>query len=212
MNKSQALESQKQNEEIVQLNDKLAASLSNKETLKSNMLLKEEMIVHLNGRVSEKQKDSSQSEEMTDIVEALQTQLSALEQASHTEHELTDRCSKLEEDLSKVCKEKEQLKTEVTDLRDKLALPGIAASDDTLEARFKEQEKTIEDLRALLAAKESFPSVYKVPFDQEFLSNPLGATLTRARKTLVEKLQEKEAIEKELGLRRAELKCQMSDK
>ena len=35
--------------------------------------------------------------------------------------------------------------TEVTDLRDKLALPGIAASDDTLEARFKEQEKTIED-------------------------------------------------------------------
>ena len=197
MNKSQALESQKQNEEIVQLNDKLAASLSNKETLKSNMLLKEEMIVHLNGLVSEKQKDSSQSEEMTDIVEALQTQLSALEleiaekaptildlnhivddleaklflvnedmakleeeksqmqldlleyqsefQASHTEHELTDRCYKLEEDLFKVCKEKEQLMTEVTDLRDKLALPGIAASDDTLEARFKEQEKTIED-------------------------------------------------------------------
>ena len=70
MNKSQALESQKQNEEIVQLNDKLAASLSNKEILKSNMLLKEEMIVHLNWFVSEKQKDSSQSEEMTDIVEA----------------------------------------------------------------------------------------------------------------------------------------------
>ena len=123
MNKSQALEFQKQNEEIVQLNDKLA-SLSNKETLKSNMLLKEEMIVHLNGLVSEKQKDSSQSEEMTDIVEALQTQLFALEleiaekaptilDLNHTVDDLEAKLFLVNEDMAKLEEEKSQMQLDL---------------------------------------------------------------------------------------------------
>lgn len=260
--KSRAVEAEKKNEEIDQLNCKLAASLSNKETLQSDILMKEQVIMRLNGLVSEKQKDSSKVDEMNGIIEALQNQVSTLElelsenthtildlnhnvddlevklslanediakmdevkskmqldliryqsesQTSDANHEVAKRCSKLEEDLSKACEEKGQLMSELADLR--TAQPAIATPNDILEAKFNEQEKTIKDLQALLAAKESSPSIYRVPFDQEFLDDPLGATLTRARKTLVEKLQEKEVIEKELSLRRAKLERQMSEK
>lgn len=214
-----AYEKQKDSSDVDEMADTIEALQTQVSTLEQELSEKTHIILDLNRNMDDLEaKLSSISEDMTKLEEERsQMQLDLLEyqnesQASNAEQEWAERCSKLEEDLAFVCEEKESLMSQLADLRNTDAQPASSTSNNSLEAKVKEQEKTIKEMRALLAAKESSPSSYRVPFDQEFLVNPLGATLTRARKTLVEKLQEKDAIEKELSIRRAKLERQMSEK
>ena len=118
-----------------------------------------------------------------------------------------EKYSELERVVSSMGKDKESLEAQVADLQ------RYTSHMDDLEARIKDQDKTIKDLRATLAGSSTTSSPnYRAQLGQDLLNNPLGATLTRARKTLAERLQERDTIEKELRFRRAKLERQLAEK
>ena len=211
-------EKQKDSSEVDKMADTIEAMQTKISGMEMEVVEKADTILDLNLNISDLEaRLSLMGEDVMRLEEEksqMQLDLLGCQSVSHvsdTEHEWAEKCSKLEENLSKSCEEKMSLAAELNDLRNSVDQPTVSVSDDTFKDKCTEQEKIIQNLKVLLAAKES-PSTHNIPFDAEILANPLGATLTRARKTLMEKLEEKDAIEKELSLRRAKLERQMSEK
>ena len=130
--------------------------------------------------------------------------------------ELTQKYGNLQQAFEDVKREKAELLSEVNDLRVSSTTNSPSKSLEALEAKVREQEETIQDLNEKLARNSSNSNSFTTrPFQSDFsrfARSPLEATLTRARQTLIEKLQEKAAIEKELGMRRATLESQKAEK
>ncbi len=103
--------------------------------------------------------------------------------------------------MSNLDRDKERLEAQLAELQ------SHTTKMDALEAKLGDQERIIASLRA-----KSTPTVIPPQAGQDLLKNPLGATLTRARKTLAERLHEKDTIEKELRFRRAKLERQLAEK
>lgn len=128
--------------------------------------------------------------------------------SSNTDSEfqdLAERFDTLQQEYSALQEENKLL---VQDIR------SCSVSREALEIKVQEHEAMIEGLRDQLARcpQESTPPSRLLQSETDLSRSPLEATLSRARQSLTEKLQQKAAIEKELGLRRANLERQKAEK
>ena len=124
--------------------------------------------------------------------------------ASCVDNKWPEKCAELEMVITALEKEKEKMAMQISELQ------SSASLTNTLETKVKEQEKIISDLQAKPAA--GIGNVSSTDQPTQDLKPPLGASLTRARKTLAQRLQEKDTIERELRFRRAKLERQLAEK
>ena len=127
---------------------------------------------------------------------------------SDTDADLANRYDTLQREFETLREQNNTLIAEVKELRGN---PANSASLSVLEAKVREQEATIDELRKEIARSDP-SSLGSRSFQSEYSRSPLEATLSRVRQSLTEKLQQKAAIEKELGLRRANLERQKAEK
>ena len=126
--------------------------------------------------------------------------------------DLEERFGTLQQEYAALREENNNLIAELNDVR--ATLPAVSSiSAEKLEARVQEQEAIILELREKLSNRQQ-EGTPPASFQSEvgMSRSPLEATLSRARQSLTERLQQKSAIEKELGLRRANLERQKAEK
>lgn len=125
---------------------------------------------------------------------------------------LVERFHTLQQEYGALQEENNKLIGEVNDIRATLPAQS-SASVEALEIKIQEQEATIAELRDEIAHyHQAGTPPRSLQSDADLSRSPLEATLSRARQSLTEKLQQKTAIEKELGLRRANLERQKAEK
>lgn len=227
----------KSDREIQVLNSRLSATTTAKESGTSEMEKMNRIITDLRTRMATVDDELAQKsqfvQDQNQTIEDLEAKLSLADadmtelQAERSRLELDLLQSQADPDSSNPDSEMQDLAQKYTDLQNvfdtvkreraellaevnELRITSTTPSSKALEVRVKEQEKTIAELRNRLS--QSNLSSRPFQSDLSFPRSPLEATLTRARQTLIEKLQEKAAIEKELGTRRATLECQKAEK
>jgi len=116
-----------------------------------------------------------------------------------------EKCAEQEMVIAALEMDKEKMAQQISDLQ-----TGLSHTN-SLETKVRDQEKVISDLRTKLTTGGTNIHCLEHQSGQD-LKSPLGASLTRARKSLAQRLQEKDTIERELRFRRAKLERQLAEK